>query len=315
MFNGNSTRQMPYVRTYDEAEKQFNQRGAVRSTKWANNERPLYKRYHKYRVVKYAEYYDLILYNTVMARYYAPTVVDGKKHERRLYKGDHSVTSRDFMSHVLGISRAHELTLPDGRRIVAPIYYMTFLHDDGANFSADYRYVDGVIDTANSAHTKHYRKTSSAEDKAERAELVKSFEPYIMLAQMRMQEFYTNVRISRDSGKPFGGASEQMFQESIIDMAEGSTDQIAINYFFELCQSTYNVLASKRGYKQKDFRVYSTSVDTIDKLEKQITPTEFRTAIVGRINRLTGADKRTEAVEIPQFVVEKDYPHTNIVFG
>jgi hypothetical protein len=53
--------------------------------------------------------------------------------------------------------------------------------------------------------------------------------------------------------------------------------------------------------------------DPIDKLEKQVTPSEFRTAIVGRINRLTGANERTELVEIPQFVVESDYPRTNIV--
>jgi len=57
------------------------------------------------------------------------------------------------------------------------------------------------------------------------------------------------------------------------------------------------------------------NVDPIDKLEKQITPSEFRTAIVGRINRLTGGDQRSEVVEIPQFVVESEYPRTNIVFG
>ena len=316
---GNTSRNMPYVRTYAEAEKQFNVRGAVRSAKWAAHERPIYKTYHHYRIIKHAEYYDLVLYHTVMARYFTPTMVDGKLHERRLYMGDQSMTSRDFMWHVLGVSQGKREILADENKVViAPVYHRSSLHHDGASFSADYHYVDGVLDTTKSMHTKHYRKVSSKEDRAERAEVVKVFEPYIMLAQMRMPEFHNNAEVTRNTGTPFSGGSERRYQDSVRDMAEGSTDQIAINHFFELCQNAYDVLASKRGYKQANFNMGSwqnRTVDSIDKLEKQITPPEFRTAIIGRINRLTGGDQRSEAVEIPQFVVESDYPRTNIVFG
>jgi hypothetical protein len=100
-------------------------------------------------------------------------------------------------------------------------------------------------------------------------------------------------------------------------MAEGSTEQTDINHFFEMCEDAYTTLASKRAYNQSGFSLGSSyhkrPADSVDKLEKQITPSEFRTAIVGRINRLTGANERTELVEIPQFVVESDYPRTNIV--
>jgi hypothetical protein len=313
---GNTTRHMPYVRTYAEAEEQFNKRGAVRSKNWAENERPIYKTYHHYRVVKHAEYYDLMLYRTVMARYFTPQTIDGKLHERCLYMGDQSITSRDFMYHVLGVERGLREVMPDGTKVIAPIYHRSSLHHDGESFSADYLYVDGVLDTTKSVHTRHYRKVSSKDDKAQRAEMVKRFEPYIMLAQMRMPEFHNNAEVTRNAGTPFSGGSERRYQESVIDMAEGSTDQIAINHFFELCQNAYDVLASKRAYKQRDFSLgnyQNRNVDPIDKLEKQITPSEFRTAIVGRINRLTGAHERTELVEIPQFVVESDYPRTNIV--
>lgn len=316
---GNTTSAMPFVRTYEEAEKQFNKRGAVRSTKWAANERPLYKTYHHYRVVKHDEYYDLVLYHTVMARYFTPQTIDGKLHEHRLYMGDQSVTSRDFMHYVLGVSRVHELMMPDGKRIVAPIYHKSSLHHDGNNFSADYRYVDGVLDTDNSVHTRHFRKVSSKEDREHRARIVKVFEPYILLAQMRMPEFHNNSEVDYRAGRPFSGASERQFQESVIDMAEGGTDQTAINHFFEMCQSAYEVLISKRAYAQSNFDMGSSyhkrPADSIDKIEKQITPSEFRTAIIGRINRMTGANERTESVEIPQFVVESEYPRTNIVFG
>jgi len=315
---GNTTRQMPYVRTYEEAEKQFNVRGAVRSKTWAEHERPIYKTYHHYRVVKHAEYYDVMLYRTVMARYFTPETIDGKLHERRLYMGDQSITSRDFMYHVLGVSQGKRETLADDKVVVAPVYHRSSLHHDGANFSADYLYVDGVLDTTNSMHTRHYRKVSSKDDRAQRAEVVKVFEPYIMLAQMRMPEFHVSAELTNNAGAPFSGGSERRYQDSIIDMAEGSTDQIAINHFFELCQNAYDVLASKRAWKQDGFSLgnyHNRNVDHVDKLEKPITPPEFRTAIIGRINRLTGGDQRSEKVEIPQFVVESDYPRTNIVFG
>ena len=315
---GNTTRHMPYVRNYEEADKQFNVRGAVRSKTWAENERPIYKTYRHYRVVKHAEYYDLMLYRTVMARYFTPETIDGKLHERRLYMGDQSITSRDFMWHVLGVSNAGRTVMPDNRTIVTPVYHRSSLHHDGELFSADYHYVDGVLDTTNSMHTRHYRKVSSKDDKAQRAEVVKVFEPYIMLAQMRMPEFHVSAELTNNAGAPFSGGSERRYQDSIIDMAEGSTDQIAINHFFELCQNAYDVLASKRAWKQRGFSLgnyKNREVDHVDKLEKQITPPEFRTAIIGRINRLTGGDQRSEKVEIPQFVVESDYPRTNIVFG
>lgn len=315
---GNTTRHMPYVRNYEEAEKQFNVRGAVRSKTWAEHERPIYKTYHHYRVVKHAEYYDVMLYRTVMARYFTPETIDGKLHERRLYMGDQSITSRDFMYHVLGVSQGKRETLADDKVVVAPVYHRASLHHDGADFSADYHYVDGVLDTTNSMHTRHYRKVSSKDDRAQRAEVVKVFEPYIMLAQMRMPEFHVSAELTNNAGAPFSGGSERRYQDSIIDMAEGSTDQIAINHFFELCQNAYDVLASKRAWKQDGFSLgnyHNRNVDHVDKLEKPITPPEFRTAIIGRINRLTGGDQRSEKVEIPQFVVESDYPRTNIVFG
>lgn len=313
---GNTTRHMRFVRNYEEADKQFNLRGAVRSKHWAEHERPIYKTYHHYRVVKHAEYYDLMLYRTVMARYFTPQTIDGKLHERRLYMGDQSITSRDFMYHVLGVSQGKREILADDKVVVAPVYYRSSLHHDGTNFSADYLYVDGVLDTSKSVHTRHYRKVSSKDDKAQRAEMAKRFEPYIMLAQMRMPEFHNNTEVDSRAGQPFGGGNERKYRDAIRDMSEGSTEQTDINHFFEMCEDAYTTLVSKRAYNQHGFNMgnyRNPGTDPIDKLEKPVTPSEFRTAIVGRINRLTGAHERTELVEIPQFVVESEYPRTNIV--
>lgn len=314
---GNTIRHLPYIRTYAEAEKQFNKRGAVRSKKWAENERPIYKTYHHYRVTKHAEYYDLILYRTVMARYFTPQTIDGKLHERCLYMGNQSITSRDFMWHVLGVHRGNKEILEGDKLVVAPIYHRASLHHDGEPFSADYLYVDGVLDTTKSVHTKHYRKVSNADDKRRRTEVANVFEPYILMAQMRMPEFHAEAEISNRLGVPFANSMSYKYEEAIRAIACGSTEQSDIDTFFEMCKSAYEMLASKRGYEQGDFNMGSSwrniTADSIDKLKKQITPPEFRTTLVGRIMKMTGADERTELVEIPQFVVESDYPRTNIV--
>ena len=124
---GNTTRALPRVYSYADAQAVFNRRGAVRSKKWAENERPLYKTYYHYRIAKRDNYFNIILYNTVMARYYAPTMVDGKQHERRLFMGDNSVTSKDFMHHVLGKNTWRRVENSQVGEVIAPVYNRSFM--------------------------------------------------------------------------------------------------------------------------------------------------------------------------------------------
>lgn len=317
---GNTTRHLAWVRNYTEATAVFNKRGAVRSKKWAENERPLYKTYHHYRLVKHPEYYDVVLYSTVMARYYEPKMVDGKKHERRLYMGDNSVTSKDFMYHVLGISRSHAIEIADGTRVVAPVYNRSFTHDNDTQFSADFMFVDGFLDPAQSAHTPHHRLVSGNDDKAARAEILKRFDNFIVLAQMRLPEFVANAELSTSSGRPWGGGlATYRYSDCVSGIAHDETpDQRAVDGFFNMCQDAVNVLASKRAYKQKDFTLaYSWhnnkhNNDSIDKLDKPITPEDLRKTVSTRILKALDLDKKSVKQTIPQFVVEKDYPCSNV---
>lgn len=317
---GNTTRHLAWVRNYTEATAVFNKRGAVRSKKWAENERPLYKTYHHYRLVKHPEYYDVVLYHTVMARYYEPTIVDGKKHERRLYMGDNSVTSRDFMYHVLGVSRSHTTELADGTMVVAPIYNRSSLHNDGESFSADFIFVDGFLDPAQSVHTPHHKMVSGNDDKTARAEILKRFDNFIMLAQMRLPEFVASAELSRGKGRPWGnGMQIYHYREAVEAIAHhDSPPQSMVDDFFAMCQDAVNVLASKRAYAQENFTLaYSwhsnnPNNDSIDKLDKPITAEDLRKAVSTRILKALDLDKKSVKQTIPQFVVEKDYPRSNV---
>ena len=316
---GNTARSLPRVHSYADAEKVFNHRGAVRSKRWMENQRPLYKTYFHYRVVKYANHFDIVLYSTVMARYYAPTLIDSRVHERRLFMGDNSITSKDFMHYVLGKDSWRRVENSQVGEVIAPVYNKAFMYDGDEPFSADFMYVEGVLDTNKSCHTPHHRMVSGNEDKTARAEILKKFDNYLMLAQMRLPEFTAEATVSHNLGRPWaGGAFDAWDSRKCVEkIADDSATSDDIHAFFEMCQDAFNVLASKRAYKQRGFTLrpvwQSTApIDGIEKLEKQITAEEMRKAVSTRILKALDLDKKSIKQTIPQFVVEKDYPRSNV---
>ena len=311
------------IRSYNEAIKAFNVRGPVRSLAWGNNERPLDRLYKHKKIVWHndnqEDYYDIVFHKTVMARFYKPIVDDmAVHHERRLYLGHPSLTSRKFMWEMLGhfgqLGGTHGI--PDGT--VAPIYSKHFGREGDAYFSADLMFVDGKLDVSRSKHTPHYRTVSSKEDRQRRAYIVSKMEVYINLALMRIPEFAAEASLSMRLGRSFGGegyvheyaqAMRPLLTEAPIDGADD------VETFFHMCQMAYNTIASKRGMEQSDFEMRGwggIQTDPISKLNKPITTDEFRRAIVERIYKYARVKQGTKRVELPQFLQRKDYPRINI---
>ena len=264
------------------------------------------------------EYYDIVLYQTIMGRMYRPEIVDGKSIERRHYMGHYSPLSQEFMRHCLSVY-ARNRTSANGKVHIVPVYTRAM---PGSNFSAELLYVDGVLDMESSRHTKHYRYLSSKADKEKRVEIAKRFANYIMLAQMRMPEYEAEAVLNTLAGAPFGGdGALNRYHDAMYEIFEGYADTDATDKFFEMCQTTFVTMASKRGYNQNNFRMvgrWSSAKDSdpASKLEKPITPDEFRRGILRRINTVMAAAGKSTPVEIPQFVVESEYPRTNIsVYG
>lgn len=327
---------MPYTcRNYEEAQAIFNSRVAVRSNKWAPNERPLEpKPRSEHRLIQgetsYGKYFDLKLYATVMARFYEPKVEDGKTVERRLYMGHPSQTSRKFMwetTHFsVGMNWCRDAS--GGRSddsIIMPIYTKHFMQDeDSTRFSLDAYLVDGVLDTTRSSHTPHHRLVADNDVRKHKQRVVQLFEPYILLALMRMPEFKENCKIDSNLGHAFGGEGFMRdYYLSMRDMwdalqKEEMPRQDAVNTFFRMCQKAYDVMASKRGNKQKDFvmgnRWYTQNrvTSTVDALEKPIDTKDFRRAIVDRIQNYVGSNNLRKLQEIRQFPTKAEYPVSNI---
>ena len=325
---------MAYVcKNYHEAEGTFAFRKAVRSSAWKPNERPLDpKPRSEHRLIEgsneYGKYFDVKLYQTVMARFYEPKVVDGKRVERRLYMGHSSQTSQQFMRHTLrvdlGANRLRDSEdLYSDESIIMPIYTKHFMvdGDNDTPFSLDAVFVDGLLDPVQSEHTKHYRLVADKDVRQFKAKVAAHFEPYIMLAQMRMPEFKAECRLDYKYGQAFGGEGyNRAYYMAVQEMwTVSEPQQQDIDVFFEMCQSAYNIIASKRGADQEDFQMKgswytrNTSTDsTIDDLKKPIEMVEFRRAILDRIQKYVGSNSLKKPEEVKQFPKHSEYPRSNI---
>ena len=323
---------MAYVcRNYQEAELLFEDRGPVRSSAWQPNERPLDpKPVSHHRLIKghntYGKYFDVKLYQTVMARFYEPKIEDGKRVERRLYMGHGSQTSMQFMRYTLrvecGANSIWEDDVHADERIIMPIYTKHFMVDeDNTPFSLDAVYVDGVLDTVQSEHTKHYRLVADKDVRQFKQRVAAHFEPYIMLAQMRMPEFKAECNLDYKYGQAFGGEGyNRAYYMAIQEMwNDPEPQQKDIDVFFEMCQSAYNIIASKRGADQEGFQMKgswytrnTTTDHTVDDLKKPIEMVEFRRAILDRIQRYVGSNSLKKPEEVKQFPKHSEYPRSNI---
>ena len=322
---------MAYLcRNYDEALATFALRGAVRSSKWQPNERPLdFKPQTHHRLIEgvndYGKYFDVKLYQTIMARFYEPKVEDGKRVERRLYMGHGSQTSRQFMSHTLRVECGANTLWSDGvhadERTIMPIYTTGFMRDDGVMFSLNSYWVDGNLDTTRSQHTPHYRLVADTDVRKHKQRVAAHFEPYIMLAQMRMPEFKAECKIDRRFGVKFGGEGfNRSYYHAIHEMwTDPEPQQQFIDVFFEMCQKAYDIIASKRGMEQADFHIAGTwwnrstaPESTVDDLAKPIEASEFRRAILDRIHKYVGSNSLKKPEEVKQFPKYSEYPRSNI---
>jgi len=260
-----------------------------------------------------------------MARFYEPKVEDGKRVERRLYMGHSSQTSIQFMRHTLrvecGANSIWEDDVHADERIIMPIYTKHFMVDeDNTPFSLDAVYVDGVLDTVQSEHTKHYRLVADKDVRQFKVKVAAHFEPYIMLAQMRMPEFRAECTLDYRLGQAFGGEGfNRAYYMAIQEMwTDPEPRQQDIDVFFEMCQKAYDVIASKRGTKQADFNIkgywYSrnNNESSIDDLAKPIEASEFRRAILDRIQKYVGSNSLKKPEEVKQFPKHSEYPRSNI---
>ena len=305
---------LPYLTNYNKAHTYFEGRAKPpRSKNYEINERPLASVSAKhYKIIKGENYYDIKLYSTIMARYYAPDADGGA---RQLYRGDNSMTSRSFMWHVLGVGGIND-TESDKGKVILPVYSRTSIEDkDGTLFSLDAYFKDDKLITSKSQHTAHYRYLSNNADKAERAQKKANLENYVLLATMRLPDYTASVTLDHSMGRPFGEyAFVRHADDAVKGIVDGTPTEENINTFFQIGQAVFDMLASKRGYAQNNFNLntWRGTKSTIVDLAQPITESDFEAAMLKRCLALAGANKQSHRVELPQFPLVGEYPRSNV---
>jgi hypothetical protein len=284
-----------------------------RSKKYEVNERPLASvSASQYKIIKGENYYDIKLYSTVMARYYAPDADGG---QRRLYMGHSSMTSRAFMYDVLNMRQTN---CYNDQTIIVPVYHRSFDAEEGMHYSLDaYFTANQQIDVSRSRHTPHFKYLSNDDDKANRARMKANLANYVMLAMMRLPDYIDNVDLDSHLGLPFAGFPYiRDAKHAVDDILMGSPTEESINTFFEIGQKVVDMMASKRGYAQDGFRLntWRGPKSTYSELRTPVTEKDFIDAMTKRVLTIAGANKQSQRIEIPQFPKVGDYPMSNIHF-
>jgi hypothetical protein len=311
-------RELPQIINYEIADRFFNNARRPRSSRWADHQRPLRntaQTHYRLERKNDGEHYDLVLYGTVMGRLYRPAE-DGS--QRRLYINHGSQTSKQYLDHVCDMRAVNRKLSTTDEVVIAPLYARESIIDyDGKGFSLDMTFTNAGLDVSRSKHTHHIKFVSTDADKQERKRILKNFENYVMLAVMRMPEFKANVQLDTRWGQPFSnGLHSSAFKDALLSIDGGHESQNEIEKFFEMCQDTYDTLASKRGYKQKNFHLsgyYRSNIvpSDINDLEQPITEKDFTKSVNTRLLKVLHGDAKSGKQPIPQFPREEEYTASN----
>ena len=170
------------VRHYEEAHRYFTQTAKPRSNTWSDNERPLgTAAQHHYRIVQGDEgrYYDVILYSTTMARFYAP---NSAGETRICYNGDSRPTSTQFMARVLWINAVQTYKDTEGIERYVPI-------GSQRRFSTDLWFnAEGQLLVKCSTHAPIVSLHASKALSEWKADLKRKLDPVICLMEIAVQE-------------------------------------------------------------------------------------------------------------------------------
>ena len=328
-----NTRLLPYVLNYAGAHNQFSlTKKPSRSKKWDDNERPLKNvAAHHYRIVRggHGDWYDLVLYQTVMARFYKP---DAQGHERRLYMGHWSQTSKAFMQDVLGMyttsfmpvhqdgvgtinwhNREHKVAvfIGEGRSIG---------NDRGMDYSADLWFDEhGVLIIDKSEALEARRFLSSTQDKHKRKEIRALFEGYATLMALRLPEFLNpNTPIGRQDTYAFAkiNADDRTLLDFVNTVVNGEQPSEAhIDALVKYTANAVEALASKRAQDFVSLPYTDLCIKNIPNLsidDLKISEKDVIQSVVNKLLRVSGAANPSERVVYPSFRPAVDLPRSNL---
>lgn len=308
MFAGN-TRALPHIRSFAEADDYWHKtKKPPRSKKWEEWQRPLKDTSsHHYRIQTVRDQqnnliaYDLILYHTVMARYFKPDPIG---RELRQYMGHDSQTSKGFMWDVLGVSYFSKRHTTDGRMVYMPVPTVP-MH--GMEFSCQAWFTaDGKLDVAASSHTPLFKRVSHDDDKHMRKIIKAKFEPLLTLCGMRVAEFETTEQADYMRAGAFSTRGLRHSHTNaiyrIVRAFELGTEPEAkdIEWFIESARACYVKLVSDRADAQKLISWHNPNCSPLS-IAERVTEKDLIRSLWASVLKHGGLKQQNGRIEYPQF--------------
>ena len=314
MFS-NNIRHIGSINTYAKA-KAFYESTALpkwRTKKiWEDNERPLQGKYqHHYRIVKVEQGYELHLYHQIMARFWHP---DADGNELRQYSYHSSVTSKQFMYHVLNVTFEQPFQTTTGDAALVPI-------------RGDLRDTELLFDNRNrlivdrSTHMQLYRSISNDEDKMRNKAVRDFFRPFVSVCMFRLPEYLERFHYDEEKGCPFGTGATVSYgeRERLRDFfncpdSDAIRDKAVNTIIYDSAQLVYDSMMCRRiydrlGWKSRTFHT-DHQIGMLTNNNELVTEKQLEKALLDRLVRTIG--KRVSGKElIPKFCKPGDFPYTN----
>ena len=296
------------LHSYSQAKRHFEVRGPVRSRRWSMDQRPMFGTREQWlRVVRGGmdDYFDLVLYQTPMVRYYKP---EESGDYTVLLRGEGHIMSWQFLENAGWATWGRGVVTSAGKRVVVPL--STRVGDKYGvvpdMWSAKLRFDErGCLILGESDHRPVFVARASASDREVRRVAREKLNPIFDAMMFLLPQLHENSVISWERGRAFGGMENKrdamragtLIQQTIREGGE-LPEQLA-QHLRPYAQELYNVVLSKL-LLTKEGRTFS-SQDKGGGDYPQLTEERFRTALLGSMIREARLNTASKRVPLPKF--------------
>jgi hypothetical protein len=325
---GNRADKCKTIRNYSQALMFFTRYPKPRSSKWSDNERPIYidggkpsTRMYQYRMAagptdattSTPAYFDLVLHSTSVIRYMAPTE-DNKCVVYLTYGGWPSVQTRAFMwQH--GWHYGQEFNTTDGTRVAVPLNYCAKSErwiDNQWLAKLTFNEDDRLI-VPESDHMTVYMRKSSSDDRAVRADMRRkmdlmhdmlwfSIEGMLeALADGIAKQSMSPYWLKREFG-PFTSALDKLSRENSEQIINSESEFLRADVDF-----TPDTIEAMRALYMCAFRhLYGKNL--ADGTETLPTQDAVQRSVTNYLMSMFRIKDGKEFVPLPKFMLESEFP-------
>ena len=329
MSFGNRADKCKTIRNYSQALMFFTRYPKPRSAKWSDNERPIYisdgkpsTRMHQYRMTagptdtttSTPAYFDLVLHSTSVTRYMAPTE-DNKRVVYLTYGGWTSTLTRAFMwQH--GWHYGQEFNTTDGTRVAVPLNYCARSEhwiDNQWLAKLTFNEDDRLI-VPESDHMIVYKRKSSTEDKAVRADMRRKMDLMHDMLWFSIESLLTDLkaavdgqstskwRFLQDEFGPFTTALDRLSRENSEQIINSESEFLRADVDF-----TPDTIEAMRALYMCAFRhLYGKNL--VDGTETLPTQDAVQRSVTTYLMSMFRIKDGKEFVPLPKFMLVEDYP-------